>query len=160
MSRKILTILLIGVLVLGITAVALAAPRQFSIFKDLNLSDNQYDEARKINEDYFEKMNSLRNEYAKKSYELNDLILQKNPDEEAIQKTENELLQIRNEIISLRDEKINESNKILTDEQARKLDDLNYKKYYGRRFRQRGYGFGSCGLGLGYGLCRGFGHRY
>lgn len=161
MSKKILTILLIGTLVLGVTAVALAGPRQFaqrSAFRDLNLSDEQYDKAREINEDFFEKMDSLRQQYTRKSLELDNLTLQKEPDEKAIQKVEDELIQIRNEMLKLRDEKINKNNRVLTDKQLNELDNLREKNYYNNRRGYRGYGFGGCGFGPGF--CRGFGRIY
>jgi Spy/CpxP family protein refolding chaperone len=164
MFKKALIFGVVGLLVLGIAAVAFAAPggrwgggfgrvsgqaavgstNWASPITQLDLSDEQYAKLREIQNQAFEKMQALRDEMAKKMLELQNLYLQKNPDKAAIDAKQKELSELRDKMWQLRQDNFNEANKVLTKEQQDKLNSL------------RGNGFGR-GAGFGPGACHGFG---
>ncbi|MCR4429714.1 MAG: Spy/CpxP family protein refolding chaperone [Tepidanaerobacteraceae bacterium] len=172
MFKKALIFGVVGFLVLGIAAVAFAAPggRWGGGFgqaaagntnwappvTQLGLSDEQYAKLREIQNQAFEKLQALRDEMAKKMLELKNLYLQKDPDKNAIEAKQKELSELRDKMLQLRQDNINEANKVLTQEQLDKLNSLR-----GNGFgRGAGFGPGAChdlGGGFGWGMMGGYG---
>jgi Spy/CpxP family protein refolding chaperone len=159
MTKKWFVVAVTGLLVLGIAVVAVAAPGgRFGIgagspaagtqnwappFTQLDLTEEQYAKLRDIENKYFEKMQTLRNEISRKALELRNLYLQKNPDENAIEEKQKEISDLREQMWQLRQDKFNEANNVFTKEQLDKLNSLR-----GQGFG-RGCGFGHKGFGRG-----------
>lgn len=148
MSKKMMVLVILGILTVVVATAAIAAPR-FSIGSDLNLRENQYDKLKSIDNKYFDSLDVLREKGIEKSRQLRQMYLQTNPDENAIEKAEEELLKIREEIFNLRKKASEERYEILDDEQKRNLEEI---RGYGREYR------GAKSRGLGRGIGQGFGH--
>ena len=162
MLKKSVVVALVGLLILGLASVAIAAPGGMwrgnsnrasvnngnvrPLITQLNLSDEQYNKIQAIHNNYFEKLQSMRNDIFTKVSEIRNLILQKNPDEKAIEAKQKEVDEIRSQMADLKQKKSDEINKVLTEEQLEKLNSL----------RGSGRGAGS-GMGMGKGVGRGRG---
>ncbi len=170
MSKKMVALLLTGLLILGIATGAIAAPGsgQSSIsggyrnsydpntedrppaITRLDLSEEQYAKIRDINAKFFEKIQALRQQMSKKRFELRQLYLQKDPDQNAIKTDQNQLNDLKDKMLKLRQDKLDEMKKVLTKEQQEQLNQL----------KGSGLGRGSrYGNGRGSGLCNGTGGR-
>lgn len=159
MTKRIMISSLVAILILGVTAVAFAAPLgqklgvRPGICSNLDLSDEQYSKMQTIHENYFEEHQDLRNQISKEIFELKNIYLQKDPDKEAIKQKEDKIEKLREQMNELRNQKFNDVNSILTKEQQEKIQDLrNNPNTQGLR-RGMGSSRGFCnGQGQGRGM--------
>jgi len=148
MVRKSFLIGLAAVLVIGITAVAFAAPNRTTVspFAGLDLTDEQYSKLQEISDDFFDTMQDLRGKLAEKTHELRTLYLQKEPDEGAIEKLSKEISLIEEEMRGLHQDKFDNMSGLFTDEQLEEL-----KASRGPAFGNNP-GFSGMGRGKGMGM--------
>ncbi|ADL08723.1 Spy/CpxP family protein refolding chaperone [Thermosediminibacter oceani] len=148
MTKKIIALGVMAVIILGTAAVAIAAVPEslraaggnLPILSQLNLTDDQYSKLKDIRAEFFQKMTELRNEMAKKNFELQDLYFSKNPDQKAIDAKLKEINDLRNRMFDLKQEYFSKMRGALTEEQLSKL----------REFRGPAFGMGP-------GFCHGYG---
>ena len=164
MFRKSILMGLVVVLVVGIAAVALAAPNKsfVSPLSQLSLTDEQYSKLREVDGEHFKEMQTLRNKMMEKTQEFRNAYLQKDPDEAVIEKLEKEISLIEEEMHQLHQDKFDDMSAVFTEEQLEELKASRGAAFgEGRGFRCKGSGMGmgmnfgrrqgSCGLGLGAG---------
>lgn len=157
MVKKIMVFSVVTILILGVTAVAVAAPGAGvgfgrSPIKQLDLTDEQYSKLQELHKEHYEARQVLMSKLRDINFDLKSLYLQKDPDEKAIEVQQNKAEELRSQISQLRDKQRNEVSKILTEEQQKKMEEL--------RGSCLGTGAGAggnrrCGFGGGY--CQGQG---
>lgn len=134
--RKLVIGLLVGVLVLGVAGVATAAPWGRGLWcgpgrgdvstavkavQDLGLTDEQLQKIRQIQADAFSQLKDLRQAQFEKMFELQQLLWQKNPDEEAIAAKQAEVKELRDKMAEIQRSVRDQMKQVLTEEQLGKL---------------------------------------
>lgn len=157
MRTKSVVGLLVALLIIGVAGAALAAPFGGSRMRgmgagldtrpdpraELNLTDDQLAKIQAIQNECFEKTQSLRLTLMQKMHELRTLGWQKSPDKAVVDAKKAEVEQLQKQMNAISEEFRNKMNSVLTEEQLAKLG------------AQRG--FGPTGFGQGRG--NGFGMR-
>lgn len=143
MRKRILVFSIVLVLVAGITGTALAAGwgggrwlnrncEWVPPVSKLELSDEQYQQVRKLHEDFFVKTEGLRDQIRRKMFEIRNLYLQKNPDLKAIEAIKKELEELKNQLLQLQQEKMEALKEVLTDEQLKQLEEIKGQGFKGK----------------------------
>lgn len=149
MIKKFFVMGLLIVFILGIATFAYAFPKMgtgnLQGLKSLDLTDEQIKKIVDIRTQYFEKMQTLRNDMAKLNFELKNLYLQKNPDQKLIDEKVSKINELRNKMLSLKQEEFEKIKGVLTSEQLSKLQSQSnlpggFKGKAGRGFGVRGFG--------------------
>ena len=161
MVKKIVVFSMVTLLILTVTAVAVAAPIGMGSSKSpitgLDLTNEQYSKLQELYKEQYEERQTLMSQMRDINFNLKSLYLRKYPDEKAIEAQQNKAEELRDQIIQLRDKQHNDVSKILTEEQQKKLEELRGPGL-GRGAgvggnRRGGFGGGFCqGQGCGMGM--------
>jgi Spy/CpxP family protein refolding chaperone len=141
--RKLVALALTLVLILGIVQVASARPLYFkkapfglgpygsdigktpfwgqNLIKYLNLTDEQINKIKEVRDKYYKKLKELWSRLQDAVFSLRQLQFEKQPDKAQIDKTKDEIDNLRKEISKTMDEYWKEIKEILTKEQLAKL---------------------------------------
>ena len=151
MVKRIFTLGFLVVLVMGLAAIAFAAPGIPGLginsrIRELDLNDEQYSKIQDLHDSFFDKNRELRDEISRQNLELREMYLQQYPDEEAINIKEKQIQGLWDQMDQLKQQQLNAVNDVLTKEQKEKL---NNSRHYPRA---RGFGRG---MGFHRGFCNG-----
>ena len=129
MVKKIMVFGVVTMSILGVAAVAVAAPGAGlglgrSPITQLDLTDDQYSKLQELHKEHYEEKQTLMSQIRDINFNLKSLYLQKDPDEKAIETQQNKAESLRDQMIQLKDKQQNEVSKILTEEQQEKLENL------------------------------------
>lgn len=141
--KKVLSLVIATILVLGITQVAFAKPLYVkpyypktlfrykvvtppfwgqNLIKLLNLTDEQIEKVKELREKYYNKSKELQSKLQDAMFSLRQLQLQRQPDKSQIESKKDEINSIKKEIRNVLNEYWKEFKSILTKEQLSKLD--------------------------------------
>lgn len=149
MKKKIVILTVTLLLVLGIVQVAAAAGFGFGggpylrggekgtmPVNGLNLTDQQVEKMRKLNEEHYAQSRELRIQLMDKMHQLRQLQLQKNPDQAAIEAKKKEITELREKLSGIARQYREQCRALLTEEQLEQLDEFRGKMGcgFGKRF--------------------------
>lgn len=122
------------------------APEQgiANMISELNLTDEQIAQIRKINADAFQKIQGLQNSLSQKVFEMRDMCWQKEPDQDAIAAKRDEIKGLREQIVEIQRQAREDQKNVLTEEQQEALSQSRVQGP-GKRGR-RGAGHGRANL--------------
>ena len=133
-----------AVLVLGVAGVAAAAPWGVGLgwgprggdaascvkaIANLNLTDEQVSKIQEIQASAFEQLKGVRDALSQKMFELQQLMWQKSPDQDAIAAKQAEVKELRQKMLEIQKSVQEQMKGVLTQEQ---LDKLQQGKGFGR----------------------------
>ncbi|NPV69935.1 MAG: hypothetical protein HPY55_04685 [Firmicutes bacterium] len=95
-----------------------------NMIKELDLTDEQISQVRKIQAETFEKMQALQTSMSQKMFELKDLYWQKEPDQNAITAKQTEITELRKQMSTIQQQVQDQMKNVLTEEQQDKLAQL------------------------------------
>jgi len=121
-----------------------AGPR----FEALDLTQEQKDELKSLRSEGQKKMIQLRADAKLAHVELRELMQQKNPNQRAVTKAVEKVNDTRSKITMNRVQQKLSMNKILTEEQLQKLEEMP-KRRRGHRGKRGFHGRGGHGMGMG-----------
>ncbi len=160
--RLIMGLVLLIVLALGVMAVAegvapmrrkVSGPRMLTAedlsrpVNRLNLTEEQREQLKKLQTEHFTKNQQLREELQALHFELRQLSLEQNPDQNLMKQKINRFNELRKEMYELRTSHQNSCRSLLTEEQLTQLNSYRQNGGNGRRNNTgtgRGRGQGGC----------------
>lgn len=149
MRKKMVLLTVVSLLVLGIAQFASAAGPGFMGGEkwnvNLDLSEEQRAQLLELQKEHFTERQNLRNQIAEKMFELRQLYLQENPDQDKISELKEQLTDLRTKMIEQAEEHRTELKSILTTEQLEKLE-AGFGRGFGKGFRRGGFCFGGRGF--------------
>lgn len=144
LRKKLMALALVGVLVLGVAGVAAAAPWGVGLGRgsrggdaaacaraiaDLSLTDEQVSKIQEIQTSAFEQLKGIRDALFQKVFELQQLMWQKSPDQDAVAAKQAEVKELRQKMSEIQKTVQEQMKGVLTQEQ---LDKLQQGKGFGR----------------------------
>ncbi len=95
-----------------------------NMIKELNLTDDQLAQIRKIEADAFAKVQGLQSSMSQKMFELRNLYWQKEPDQNAITAKSAEITELRKQMSAIHQQVQADMKNVLTQEQQDKLSQM------------------------------------
>lgn len=111
----------------------------------INPTDEQLSKLRELRTECFNKTRDIRNELQKKMFELSNLYLDNNPDQDKINSKKAEIDELRSQLQDISEENRQELSKIFTQEQLDQLDQMGGKRGCDCLGMGCGMGFGGRG---------------
>ena len=164
--KKILSVSLVAVLVLGLSVFVLAHGQgnrdyngydQDEYYNHLNLSEQQIHDLEELEEEYYDQVDDLRDEIWDKRDDLRELYFDKDSKEEEIVNLHNEINKLRQNLFEINQDYRLELRKMLS---SRQLEEMNEYGMYGMGFYNCGQGHGRRGqMNFGPGMHHGGGYN-
>lgn len=141
--KKIMSISLVMVLVLGLSVLVLAHGQtgrgngyaQNDYYNQLRLSEQQIDDLEELEDEYYDRVDDLRDNLWDKQEDLRDAYIDKDVKEERINEMHSEINKLRQELFEINQQYRLELRAMLSD---RQLEEMS-------RYGMRGMGFYNCG---------------